>query len=445
MSIKIDIYNKVLLLSFSIFIFFFDFLKDYIDLRLFIFVPFVLALYEIFIYKKKLNYKFLLYFLIFLILLNSPLIFRDINIEDKIYSLKSIFFLIISIFAIFYFADNILKNLNSLFNFFLIFFFMYVVFYTFYRYDIHSQNTQCYIGCFSILDDSLKFFKENSHLGFISSTIISYLIIKINKINVYFLSLLIFYLLIILNFSLTVSFTILIILFYFLIFHYHKFNYLQKSIIIFLILSSFYTLNTNSGAINKLYNIIDFDNWNISGQHEKPQKPNITLENNYKNFDKEIKENEIQNKKDKDTQIILDTYRKKPVKNLSSEVFIVSLNIAKLAIQERPLGYGFNNYHLAFKKYIDQIEISIQDTKFLNIFDASNNFAKIIVEFGIFSFFIFYIYFKFLFSKKIPFEYKFIIFPSLFTQTFIRGAGYFNGGYIFFFALSCYLIYKFKD
>ena len=308
MSIKIDIYNKVLLLSFSIFIFFFDFLKDYIDLRLFIFVPFVLAHYEIFIYRKRLNYKFLLYFLIFLILLNSPLIFRDINIEYKIYSLKSIFFLIVSIFSIFYFADNILKNLNSLFNFFLIFFFMYVVFYTFYRYDIHSQNTQCYIGCFSILDDKLKFFKENSHLGFISSTIISYLIIKINKINVYFLSLLIFYLLIILNFSLTVFFTILIILFYFLIFYHHKFNYLQKSIIIFLIISSFYILNTNSGAINKLYNIIDFDNWNITGQQEKPQKPNITLENSNKNLDKEIKENDIQNKKDKDTQIILHTY-----------------------------------------------------------------------------------------------------------------------------------------
>ena len=109
---------------------------------------------------------------------------------------------------------------------------------------------------------------------------------------------------------------------------------MQKSIIIFLIISSFYTLNTNLGAINKLYNIIDFDNWKISGQHEKPQKLNITLENNNKNLDKEIKENDIQNKKDK--EIILDTSGKKPVKNLSSEVLIVSINIAKLAIQERP-------------------------------------------------------------------------------------------------------------
>ncbi len=443
MSIKIDIYNKVLLLSFSIFIFFFDFLKDYVDLRLFIFVPFLLANYEIFISKKRINYKFLLYFLIVLLLLNSSLIFRDINIADKIYSLKSIFFLIVTTFAIFYFANNILKNLDSLFNFFLIFFFIYIVFYTFYEYDIHLQNNQCYIGCFSILDDKLKFFKENSHLGFISSAIISYLIIKINKVNVYFLSLLIFYLIIILNFSLTVFFTIPIVLFYFLIFYHHKFNYLQKSIIIFLILSSFYILSTNSGAINKLYNVINFDNWNITGQHGKLQRPNITLENNNKNLNRQIKENDVQNKKD--AEIKLDNYEKKPVKNLSSEVLIVSFNIAKLAIQERPLGYGFNNYHLAFKKYIDQIEVSLQDTKILNIFDASNNFAKIIVEFGIFGFFIFYIYFKFLFSKKIPFEYKFIIFPSLFTQTFIRGAGYFNGGYIFFFALSCYLIYKFKD
>ena len=40
------------------------------------------------------------------------------------------------------------------------------------------------------------------------------------------------------------------------------------------------------------------------------------------------------------------------VKNLSSEVFIVSLNIAKLSILEKPFGYGLNNYHLAFKKIL---------------------------------------------------------------------------------------------
>ena len=65
---------------------------------------------------------------------------------------------------------------------------------------------------------------------------------------------------------------------------------------------------------------------------------------------------------------------------MSSEVFIVSLNIAKLSILEKPFGYGLNNYHLAFKKNIDDISVTNPITKRLNIFDASNNLAKMITE-----------------------------------------------------------------
>ena len=127
---------------------------------------------------------------------------------------------------------------------------------------------------------------------------------------------------------------------------------------------------------------------------------------------------------------------------MSSEVYIVSFNIAKQSILEKPFGYGFNNYHLAFKKYIDKIYVTNPLTKKLNVFDGSNNFAKLAAELGIFSIFIFYILLRLLFSKKIPFQYKFIIFPALFSQTFIRGAGYFNGGYILFLVLTCYLLYR---
>lgn len=445
-KLKSDLYNKITILSFTVFIFFFDFLRDYVDLRFIIFIPLTFCLYQG-LFQKKINIKSSLLLIFFLFLLTVQVYFKDINIDDKIYSLKSILFLGVTVTSVWYFSDYILKNINLLFNFFLVFFFLYVIFYTFYRFDIHIQYQQCYLGCFSVLNDNLRFFKENSHLGFISSTLISYMILRINKINIYFFWLIIFYFLVILNFSLTIFFTIIFILSYFLIFYFKKFNLIQKIVILFLITSSLVTVNFNSQAIDKLYNLIKINNWIVSKNENKNNIQSIDLLNNNNEFDiknQQQKEKffDVNNEKKTTTK---DKINPQNRKNLSSEVFIVSLNITKLAIIENPFGYGFNNYHLAFKKYIEQITVTNNLTKYLNVFDASNNLAKIITEFGIFSIFIFFIFIKFLFSKKIPFEYKFIIFPSIFTQTIIRGAGYFNGGYILFVVLSCYLIYKFED
>ena len=81
-------------------------------------------------------------------------------------------------------------------------------------------------------------------------------------------------------------------------------------------------------------------------------------------------------------------------------------------------------------------------TKKLNIQDASNNLMKIIVEFGLFSFFLFYLILKFAFSKKIELKYKIFLLPNIFTQLLFRGAGYFNGGFVIFIIVMTYLIYE---
>ena len=441
---KTNIYNKIIIIFFSIFIFFFDFLRYYFDFRLIIFIPLFLAFFEFIYLKKKVNYYLITIFLSLLSLLILQSQFQEINFKDKIYSFKSIIFLGISIFSIWYFSESIIKNIGLIFNFFLIFFFLYIIFYTIFRFDMHLENHQCYIGCFSVLNDKFEFFKENSHLGFISSTLIAFMIIKVKKINFYLVSLFIFYVLLILNFSLTIFSTIFFILSYFIIFYFKKFNIIQKFLIFLIIASSFYSLKVNSGAIDRLYNLINFDNWKVKSNPElfKENKKNINIENKKSKINKveNASKKNNENKKQKENQ-----QKNIQVKNLSSEVFIVSLNIAKLSILEKPFGYGLNNYHLAFKKHIDNILVTNQITKRLNVFDASNNLAKMITELGIFSLLIFFIILKFLLSKKIPHEYKLIIFPSLFTQIFIRGAGYFNGGFIFFLVLSCYLLYKFKD
>ena len=183
-----------------------------------------------------------------------------------------------------------------------------------------------------------------------------------------------------------------------------------------MILSSIYLTKINISALDKISGLVSPESWKVYNSSVSK----INIQNNESN-------NNIKDKK---------------VVNLSSEVYIVSLNIAKLSIIEKPFGYGINNYHLAFNKYINEIETTNEITKRLNVFDASNNFAKLITELGIFSIIIFIIICYFLVSKNISYEYKFLIFPTLFTQTFVRGAGYFNGGYIFFLVIACYIIFK---
>ncbi|MDC1179453.1 hypothetical protein OAT43_04615 [Candidatus Pelagibacter ubique] len=133
--------------------------------------------------------------------------------------------------------------------------------------------------------------------------------------------------------------------------------------------------------------------------------------------------------------------------NLSVEVFFTSHKIMLNSIKEKPFGYGFNNYEQAFTEHINKIEYSQPIITVLNKKDASNNFAKIITEAGIFSLIIMYFVIYFSFSNKINLNYKLIIIPNFLVQTFIRGAGYFNGGYIIYLILIIFLVLdiKFKN
>lgn len=433
-----NIQSKIVLFCFSIFIFFFDFLKDFFDFRLFILIPFLIAIYQNFFRNNK---QIIIFFSIlsFLLILQGQII--DINFNDRIYNFYSVIFFIICSYTIWHYADHILKNIDFIFNFFLLFFSLYVFFFTLYFFDLHKQYNQCYIGCFSILNNGFKFFAENSHLGFFSTTLISYFIIKIKKIDKHFFLTVLFFIFLSFNFSLTTFLSLFLILTYFSIFYFKKFNFYQKIIIFFILLGSFYSLSNNTSAIDKIYNILKIDNWFIDQKKSFDNK----IETKENKFDKDLNnldDNDLNNLDLKKDKKIIKIPKKK---NLSSEVYIVSLNVAKNSIFEKPLGYGFNNYHLAFKKYINNIYVSHQITKKLNIKDASNNLAKIVTEFGFFGIFIFFVILKFLFSRKISYEEKFLIFPALFTQTFIRGAGYFNGGFVIFFILALYLIYKNKN
>ena len=61
--------------------------------------------------------------------------------------------------------------------------------------------------------------------------------------------------------------------------------------------------------------------------------------------------------------------------------------------------------------------------------DGSNNFSKLITEFGIFSLILFYLIFNCMLKDNKNFS-KNIFFYSIIITQLIRGAGYFNGGYL---------------
>jgi hypothetical protein len=123
--------------------------------------------------------------------------------------------------------------------------------------------------------------------------------------------------------------------------------------------------------------------------------------------------------------------------DLSSAVFVNSLNIAKVTITERPFGWGLNRYEAAYTKYainnkpiykLDEYHSKLFEWN-LNIKDASSNFSKLITEFGVFSLIIFIYFTYFAFSNKASMQEKLFLNSLIITQ-FLRGAGYFNGGFL---------------
>ena len=85
------------------------------------------------------------------------------------------------------------------------------------------------------------------------------------------------------------------------------------------------------------------------------------------------------------------------------------------------------------------------ETRLLNHNDGASNLSKLIVEFGIFSIFLFIFFIYWGFSKQIPISAKIFFIPLIITQL-IRGAGYYNGGFMLIVLLMiATLLYKDKS
>ena len=131
--------------------------------------------------------------------------------------------------------------------------------------------------------------------------------------------------------------------------------------------------------------------------------------------------------------------------NASSSIHFYSILLATYSVKKNYFGLGINNYKIAFNRYLDDLKSfnKFHDYVFvMNKTDGSNNLAKLIVEFGLFSFLLIPVFLRFLFSDQFEDYQKFFILSILITQLG-RGAGYFNGGFLI--GLLIIIIFSFKN
>ena len=102
------------------------------------------------------------------------------------------------------------------------------------------------------------------------------------------------------------------------------------------------------------------------------------------------------------------------------------------AIATHPLGYGFQNYQSAAYEHAKRTKMikSYDTLKTLNYNDGSNNFNKLIAEFGYLNLLLLFLFITFFVKSNLTNADKVFIFGILITQMF-RAAGYFNGGFLF--------------
>ena len=395
--------------------------------------------------------------IIFLLLLITFL-HLIINLDEKSLTIDKfvkLFFFFIVFFFCLNFHETIRRNLKKIINLFIIIFlFIYLVDNTL---NLLSAGSPNFFFIYSI-------FQENSHFAMSSIPIFFYCILSLKK-TFSFLSLLFLAAIFTLTFHFY-SFTFLsglIFNIFFLMFFFFRIFKKKILLILFVLVSLFLGSELRKYSPNKLYNAINLNNDDKLIFFDKFYKDffsslNQTEINNLQNTkDSSLNQTEInnlQNTKDflqrkwSDEKIlnIRDffvnigfTYL--PIapsadKNLTLEVLFNSFKIAYYSnIDKKFLGNGLNNYESAFAKHLlHEIVPPFYEVYVLNYNDGSNNLAKILVEFGIFSLLFIYVFIKYVFDAQVPLIEK-IFFTSLILTQLGRGAGYLNGGFIFSFAM----------
>ncbi len=408
MSLSIKYKNIVVSLLICSGIFFWDIEYNYFKLE---------TLIIILILNSFINYNFLedlKKVKIFYILFLQTLLLDLINQEQLFFEIyiKLIYVLILELIIIRN-LSFISKNLHKIiFVFFIIF-----LSYTFLFLYVPSQNC---LGCFSIYR---KFYTENSHLGMIAPSIIIFgFFYLVNKKKLIFGFLYLLFIFVVLNnFSATLFVGLIMSIFFisFVFFKNYKTQILLGYFVLFFLTTSLILMSDFKDSLQK--KILNFkieDHQQIQKKFKEHKPDNNFLNQNKYNLSK---------------------YNL----GLSLEVYLKSVITSYEIFKNNFFGVGFDKYKFNTKNEIFNFKHNL--TKKLNNQDSSQNFSKGISEFGILFIYIFYLIFIFTKSKIVPAQIKNFFIPILIIQIFIRGAGYFNGGFLFSFLFIFHYYYRIKN
>ena len=407
-----------ILLSFIAYVYFWDIKSSLIQIR---FLIILLIFPYFFLSGNRINSIVYFFFPVLFIFIHLITVSNILDIKINIQRIYEIFFLYYFLVISYAYKEIILNYLNQFILIFLLIFYLSIIFYFFKKPESINLIISCYQGWFS-LNNFL--FLENSHFGMISSSILWYSVFRIfdNKIN--FISkflLLIFIIFSFINISTSFLFNIIIISFLALFFCFKKIHSKEFLVILFLLIVSIFILIFEKQCAGRFFHTVK----SVTSYFTFSEKL-------YKQIEGKIagKEAEVKNF----------------IPNMSTSIYVSSHKVMIFALKENILGFGLNQYYVVHEKYFiknkDQYNFDIEPYLLqLNKQDASNNFVKLVCEFGIFSIFIFYFILKLLMSNTTLFL-KFFFLAPLTSQLFLRGAGYFNGGFIFFLFFTIILSFK---
>ena len=428
-------------------------------------------------YKKFFNkslFRVTLFFFVFLIYNFFAFEFNFDYLDFK-YNIVSIFFVFLIILISIFNTQEIIKNLNSV-----TIIFIYILIISFLLSDIYhltdgEKNRLCGFVDFRLVNNII--FLEPSHLGMVFVPFCYYFFYseKFNNFHkIILLSLLLF--IFIFYYSLTLMVSIFSIFVLTLTIDYRFFirNKLFLVCQMIILLAPIYTdncfykfnhtianftLNINQDSTNKkIENLLKSKEFVESKLNSESEFESL-LENepeSISDYDPEIEINDLtyqinlfdSKKMTKKLSIeknlsarelnylIKKNVSKFPINNQlgvndhSSAVLLNAFNVLYYSVQDKPFGWGLNNYQTAFNEFmLEKIVPKYHEIYYLNYNDGSNNFIKLIVEFGILSIFIFINLIYFVFNSKIRASQR-ILFGGIILIQMIRAAGYFNGGFI---------------
>lgn len=401
--------------------------------------------------KKKSYIFFYLSISIFLFLIfHSLLLAEKLNIKFYL----SVIFLIYLFSIAYYFHNLFLENKKKISYFFIIIFFTSILIIYHTGYTINPEPISCgaiknYLPGKDDINSSFYFihfissyeflFQENSHFAMASVPVIIFFIyliiekkISINSIIV----ILIFILISILKMSATLIFGLIVSSIVLIFFEYKRISFLLFSVLLFLSFILFYVFSQDVICLQKInprFNDVSILDKEKTIQKSFFEKVDKIFASNFIKIDK----NKTYKKYKVDDRILDNSHG-----STTSMVFFHALNITSESFLKKPFGWGFQRYEDAFFEYNKKNpDILFEEVYKFNAQDGTNNFFKIMTEFGIFGFIIYLILAYSLISKKISTENKFFLFPFLITQS-LRGVGYFNAGFIL--ILFIVLVLQFK-